>query len=253
MKQNGSSHCVPDPGLGQAGVSKWSPNPGGPDFSSHKFDDMSLRVTNVTVEWVCLAPPPLFQVSGFQNNSSADLLILLVVAPQGVFVFRVVTYTPIEYLGYKYPYWGEVIGWVMALSSILVIPFYMIYMFLTTPGSVRHVSHGQGQTPESRSRSRESRSRSRSEGVESKAWGQSSGVVQAAVFFSKTSNFHFVLSSRIFLGEVPPLFSATEVFIFLEKKTSTRRVTSTSLSLDMQMFSFRHCPNCPKPCSAGGL
>ncbi len=59
---------------------------------------------------------------------------------QGVFIFRVATYTPIEYLGYKYPYWGEIIGWLMALSSILVIPSYMVYMFVVTPGSLRHVS-----------------------------------------------------------------------------------------------------------------
>ncbi|XP_027049078.1 sodium- and chloride-dependent taurine transporter-like [Pocillopora damicornis] len=55
----------------------------------------------------------------------------------GVFIFSLVTYSPLEYNGYKYPDWGETIGWIMALSSIVCIPIVMIYKLATTPGSLR--------------------------------------------------------------------------------------------------------------------
>ncbi|XP_068738298.1 sodium- and chloride-dependent taurine transporter-like [Montipora capricornis] len=53
----------------------------------------------------------------------------------GIFVFSIVTYKPLEYNKYSYPGWGQAIGWCMALSSIMCIPGYMIFRFLTTPGS----------------------------------------------------------------------------------------------------------------------
>ena len=59
---------------------------------------------------------------------------------QGVFIFSLVTYSPLEYNGYKYPDWGETIGWIMALSSIVCIPIVMIYKLATTPGSLREVT-----------------------------------------------------------------------------------------------------------------
>ena len=59
---------------------------------------------------------------------------------QGVFTFSVVSYKPVTYMEYEYPWWGEVIGICMALSVMLVIPIYAIYIFIATPGSFRHVS-----------------------------------------------------------------------------------------------------------------
>ncbi|KAJ7380043.1 hypothetical protein OS493_010750 [Desmophyllum pertusum] len=53
----------------------------------------------------------------------------------GVFIFSLVTYTPLKYDGYEYPVWGQAIGWIMALSSIMCIPVVMIYKIATTPGS----------------------------------------------------------------------------------------------------------------------
>ncbi|KAJ7380041.1 Sodium- and chloride-dependent creatine transporter 1 [Desmophyllum pertusum] len=53
----------------------------------------------------------------------------------GVFIFSLVTYKPLEYDGYEYPVWGQAIGWIMALSSIMCIPVVMIYKIATTPGS----------------------------------------------------------------------------------------------------------------------
>ncbi|XP_074621887.1 sodium- and chloride-dependent creatine transporter 1-like isoform X1 [Acropora palmata] len=55
----------------------------------------------------------------------------------GIFIFSLATYKPLKYNNYKYPAWGEAIGWCMALSSILCIPGYMIFRFLTTSGSLR--------------------------------------------------------------------------------------------------------------------
>lgn len=40
---------------------------------------------------------------------------------------------------YEYPAWGEGIGWVLALSSMVMIPGYAIYAFLTTPGTLDEV------------------------------------------------------------------------------------------------------------------
>lgn len=52
-----------------------------------------------------------------------------------VFIFSLVTYKPLEYNNFKYPAWGQVIGWCMALASILCIPIYMIVKLYTTKGT----------------------------------------------------------------------------------------------------------------------
>ncbi|CAH3152263.1 unnamed protein product [Porites lobata] len=54
-----------------------------------------------------------------------------------VFIFSLVTYSPLKYDDYDYPDWGQAIGWIMALSSIACIPFVMLYKFVTTPGSFK--------------------------------------------------------------------------------------------------------------------
>ncbi|XP_064487150.1 sodium- and chloride-dependent GABA transporter 1-like isoform X1 [Ornithodoros turicata] len=55
----------------------------------------------------------------------------------GVFVFSLVQYKPLKYIDYVYPVWGQFIGWVLALSSMLCIPGYAVYKFLVTPGDFR--------------------------------------------------------------------------------------------------------------------
>ncbi|CAK9830825.1 Sodium- and chloride-dependent GABA transporter 1 [Anthophora retusa] len=52
----------------------------------------------------------------------------------GVFIFNLVQWTPVKYLDYEYPWWSHVLGWMTALSSMLCIPGYMIYAWMTTPG-----------------------------------------------------------------------------------------------------------------------
>lgn len=57
-----------------------------------------------------------------------------------MFVYSVVQYKPLKYMEYEYPWWGELIGWGMALSSILVMPGYAIYLIAVTPGTMHQVS-----------------------------------------------------------------------------------------------------------------
>ncbi|XP_075552641.1 sodium- and chloride-dependent GABA transporter 1-like [Dermacentor variabilis] len=55
-----------------------------------------------------------------------------------IFLFSVIKYQPLVYAKtYTYPWWGEMLGWFMALASMVMIPAYMIYFLLTTPGSLR--------------------------------------------------------------------------------------------------------------------
>jgi len=63
-----------------------------------------------------------------------------------IFVFYFVKYTPITMGDYEYPPWGEALGFMISLSSMLWVPGYAIYFFLSTPGSWREVLHA-GITP----------------------------------------------------------------------------------------------------------
>ena len=47
---------------------------------------------------------------------------------------------------YEYPGWGEAIGFMISLSSMIWVPGYMIYYFFATPGTWREVLR-LGTTP----------------------------------------------------------------------------------------------------------
>lgn len=60
--------------------------------------------------------------------------------PQAVFLFSLIKYTPLKYNNsYVYPPWGYVLGWLMALSSMVCIPLYIIFILLRTKGSLKQV------------------------------------------------------------------------------------------------------------------
>ncbi|KAL7864399.1 hypothetical protein AOLI_G00158190 [Acnodon oligacanthus] len=55
----------------------------------------------------------------------------------GVFLFHIVNYKRLVYNGvYMYPWWGEMLGWALALSSILCIPLTILYKLLHCKGSL---------------------------------------------------------------------------------------------------------------------
>jgi len=64
-----------------------------------------------------------------------------------IFAFYFIKYTPITYGDdYNYPAWGEVLGFLISFSSMIWVPGYMVYFFLSTPGSWREVLR-KGVTP----------------------------------------------------------------------------------------------------------
>ncbi|XP_052900908.1 sodium- and chloride-dependent GABA transporter 1-like isoform X1 [Anopheles moucheti] len=72
-----------------------------------------------------------YRIFSLQSNTSYRLYRIV---RQGVFFFNIVQWTPIKYLGYSYPFWAHAFGWFTALSSMLCIPGYMIWLWRNTPG-----------------------------------------------------------------------------------------------------------------------
>uniref|UniRef100_A0AAQ5ZJU9 Transporter n=1 Tax=Amphiprion ocellaris TaxID=80972 RepID=A0AAQ5ZJU9_AMPOC len=56
----------------------------------------------------------------------------------GIFLFHLVNYKPLTYNNdYVYPWWGEVIGWCLALSSMLCIPVSLLYKLFRAKGTFK--------------------------------------------------------------------------------------------------------------------
>lgn len=69
-----------------------------------------------------------------------DTIVTFVLSLQGTFAFSLIKYTPLKYNNeYVYPWWGYVIGWLLALSSMVCIPLWMAYKISTTQGTLREV------------------------------------------------------------------------------------------------------------------
>lgn len=56
-----------------------------------------------------------------------------------VALYSLISYERFKYKDYVYPWWGELIGWLMAFSSMAIIPIYAIFKIFTTQGSLREV------------------------------------------------------------------------------------------------------------------
>ncbi|XP_074862465.1 sodium- and chloride-dependent betaine transporter [Carettochelys insculpta] len=54
------------------------------------------------------------------------------------FLFSLIKYSPLKYKNsYVYPPWGYTLGWLMALSSMVCIPLYVVIILLKTKGSLK--------------------------------------------------------------------------------------------------------------------
>uniref|UniRef100_A0A8C1NB62 Transporter n=1 Tax=Cyprinus carpio TaxID=7962 RepID=A0A8C1NB62_CYPCA len=57
-----------------------------------------------------------------------------------VVIASIVTSGELRYDDYVFPDWSNIVGWFIALSSMLCVPIYAIYKFLTLPGTFKEVS-----------------------------------------------------------------------------------------------------------------
>uniref|UniRef100_A0A671W6C6 Transporter n=1 Tax=Sparus aurata TaxID=8175 RepID=A0A671W6C6_SPAAU len=58
-------------------------------------------------------------------------------------LFLTLTSSSLKYDEYVFPYWANFVGWGIAMSSMLFVPVYAIYKFLSLPGTFKEVSiHG---------------------------------------------------------------------------------------------------------------
>ncbi|XP_015256482.1 PREDICTED: sodium- and chloride-dependent GABA transporter 2-like [Cyprinodon variegatus] len=56
----------------------------------------------------------------------------------GTFIFSLVKYTPLKFNNtIEYPWWGYALGWWFTLSSTLIVPIWMLYNLVKTPGTLR--------------------------------------------------------------------------------------------------------------------
>lgn len=58
---------------------------------------------------------------------------------QSIGVYSLIKYERFTYKDYVYPWWGEVLGWCMAFSSMLAIPVYALYKIITNKGTLKEV------------------------------------------------------------------------------------------------------------------
>nr|XP_042703621.1 sodium- and chloride-dependent betaine transporter-like [Chrysemys picta bellii] len=86
----------------------------------------------------------IFQLFDYYAASGTCLLVLTIFEVICVtFLFSLIKYAPLKYNNwYVYPPWGYALGWLMALSSMICIPLYVIFILLKTRGSLKKVKEG---------------------------------------------------------------------------------------------------------------
>jgi hypothetical protein len=60
-------------------------------------------------------------------------MIVITIHLKGVALFSLINYSRLQYGDYIYPLWAELLGWCLALSSMLCIPIYVVYRLLKSP------------------------------------------------------------------------------------------------------------------------
>jgi hypothetical protein len=60
-----------------------------------------------------------------------------------VVVVSIINFKPLTYDDYVFPPWANWVGWGIALSSMVLVPVYVIFKFLSMRGSLWEVSSGQ--------------------------------------------------------------------------------------------------------------
>lgn len=63
---------------------------------------------------------------------------------QYVVVVSIVTFRPPHYGDYIFPDWANALGWIIATSSMAMVPIYATYKFCSLPGSFREVGIFKG-------------------------------------------------------------------------------------------------------------
>ena len=55
----------------------------------------------------------------------------------GVFIFYLVSYSPVTYGDYQYPAWAEALGLSLSLASMVWVPLYALYFLAREKGGLR--------------------------------------------------------------------------------------------------------------------
>lgn len=118
-------------------------------FDNYSCAGWALLVVNF---FECIAIAYAYGIDRFYENTKEMLgyypgrfwkYCWLIVTPGlclAVCVFNIASIQPFMYKDYAFPWYGEMIGWMLAFSSILCIPIYATYKCLTNLGNLREVS-----------------------------------------------------------------------------------------------------------------
>jgi hypothetical protein len=81
------------------------------------------------------------------------LIIILINYPvkilfQIIVISSIISYSPLSYTTadgtYEYPFYANVLGWGVALASMMLIPGYAVYKIIRTKGTLKEVGGGGG-------------------------------------------------------------------------------------------------------------